>query len=64
MKFLTSAAVSLFLISLAGVSYSQGSRTEYDSYEYEIAEDQMTWIEASAFAKSKGGTLVKIETVE
>jgi hypothetical protein len=56
--------VVLFLLFCINPSFGQGSRTEYDGYEYEIAENQMAWIEASAFAKSKGGTLVKIETVE
>ena len=51
---------AIFFFS-ATIVYGQ---TTHENYEYEIVETPMTWNEAAAHAKSKGGTLVKIETTE
>lgn len=55
--------VLLFTVFI-NYAFGQSARTTYDGYEYEIAASAMTWADASAFAKSQGGTLVKIGTIE
>ena len=40
------------------------TKTTYDGRQYELVGTAMTWSDAAAYAKSKGASLVKIESLE